>query len=273
MKYMNKLVDLDTGKPLWVDLGEHRTLSEVSDMFGIGYRTFRQVLLAMDLLQREWDTRAQRHRNRLAPWAVNSRLGMRHDRHAFERDSARTPFDVLSPEGVEYIQDHLEETYKKMKAPSPDLLKARAQLKEADSRRVRPMDAEGQVGWLTAHCPNLTPKDIAAIAEVSDSLVRRYIDRREAQLARAVAAQNGPVRFVVRGVPADEIETASPPTPRLPPVAKVEPYSDAEIRQVWPREEEKQSVPLWGPDRLRKSPKPLWNQTGGHRDENLLEVA
>jgi hypothetical protein len=259
MKYVHKMIDLDSGQALWVDLEDHRPFSEVARSLGIGERTFRQVLNAMGLLQREWDARAERHRNRLAPWAVNSGLGVRHDNRAFKRDALREPFDVLSPEGVEYVVDHLEETFAKMKAPSPCLLKARAELKEAEKRRTQPMDAEQRVSWLVAHHANLTQENIAEIVEVSDRLVRRYIKRRDGQIARA-KAKAASLPFLVRGVPSEEVVPASAREVPRPSVTLVK-QPVGGTRDAWERGEA---------DREEKGyPAP----SSWQPDEDLLQVA
>jgi hypothetical protein len=199
---------------------------------------------------------------------------VRHDNSGFYHDPERTPFDVLSPEGVEYIRDNLEETYQKMKSPAPCLVRARAQLQEAEKRRPRPMDAEEKVSWLAAHHANLTRQDIAAIVDVSERLVHRYISRREYQVAQAKDRAKL-IPFLVKGVPAGEILPA-PSEPLATPVVPLH-KPVGEPRSAWERGEEDtaedRQYPLWAPDRLRKSPKPLRDQPGGHPGENLLLVA
>jgi hypothetical protein len=185
MNYVRQITDYDTGTTEWVELGEHRPLSAVADELEMGHRAFRDALVAMGLLQREWDDMSKQHRHRLTPGAVRSGFGVRHDNKGFAHDRERTPFDVLSPAGVQYVRDRLSSTLVEMsKLPQhvADAIKALARFTE---QRRSTMTAQMKACWLVDHYPALTASQIADGIGVSRRLVDRFISIRARQLREA----------------------------------------------------------------------------------------
>ncbi|MFO1083790.1 MAG: hypothetical protein U1E21_04440 [Reyranellaceae bacterium] len=197
MQYTRKLIDLDTGEKKWIELGDHQTLTEVAHDLAIGERHFRTVLLHMGILQREWDERSRQFRNRLTPGAVQSGFGIRHDNKGFHSDPDRSPFDVLSPEGVEFVKDHLRASLDAVGALPADAREAFAALSKADERRLSETTPEMRVCWLDQHYPGLAASIVAKGLGVSATVVHRYRERRQDQLRRAERAlATTPVRML-----------------------------------------------------------------------------
>jgi len=188
MNYKRQITDLDTGKKSWIDLGDHRPLSDVAKDLGIGPRRFRDVLAYMGLLSREWDDRSQQHRFRLTPGAVASGLGIRHDNKGFQYDPDRTPFDVLSPVGVEYIRDHLPAALAALSELPGEVRDALTALEAFAARQLTAMTPEMRVCWLTCRYPNMGPSQIAQGIGISETLVHRYRARRDRQIRDAEQA-------------------------------------------------------------------------------------
>lgn len=185
MQYMQPVIDLDTGKKAWLDLGDHLPLSDVAKMLGVGPRRFRAVLVHMGILHREWDDHAKEHRNRLTPGAVQSRFGFRHDNKGFRHDPDRSPFDVLSPLGVEYVREHLASALIELnKLPKP-VQDALARLEDAQAKRQSEMTPEMRVYWFADHYPELDAAHVAKGLGISEALVHRYRGRRVRQIRDA----------------------------------------------------------------------------------------
>lgn len=188
MNYVRQVTDLDTGKKTWLDLGDHRPLSEVAKDLGVGPRRFREALAHMGLLSREWDDRSQQHRFRLTPGAVASGLGIRHDNKGFQYDPERTPFDVLSPTGVDYVRDHLSSALAALSELPADVRDALADLEAYAALRNTEMTPEMRVCWLACHYPRLGASHIAQGLGISETLVHRYRARKERQIRDAETA-------------------------------------------------------------------------------------
>lgn len=216
MHYRRKVVDLDTGNTCWTDLGDHRPLTEVAIALGIGPRKFREVLLAMGLVSRELDTAGSQFRNaetgdgfipagakfrhRLTPWAVESGFGYRMDNVGFAFDPEKTPFDVLSPLGVEYVNDHLTAALAKLNEPTHAMRSAMEDLAAFEATRRGPLDNHGRVLWLDDHHPNLPASDVAGALGITDRLVRRWREARDKQLAglrRWITSSNAAARAAI----------------------------------------------------------------------------
>lgn len=190
MQYVRQVTDLDTGAKRWIDLGDHRPLTEVAKSLSVGPLKFRQALLHMGLLQREWDERAGEHRRRLTPGAVQSGFGIRHDNLGFHYDPERVPFDVLSPSGVDYIREHLPECLAALSQLTGEVTKALEELAAWDRRRLAPMEADQKVAWLEDHFPGLSAAAVAGGLGVSEVLVHRYRRRRQGQRRELMAWAN-----------------------------------------------------------------------------------
>jgi hypothetical protein len=142
----------------------------------------------MEVLQREYDERSKVHRQRLTAGAVRSGFGIRHDNKGFNHDPDRSPFDVLSPLGVEYVRQHVPAALAAIgELPAP-VRKALAALQEASQKRRLEMTPEMRVYWLADHFPDLDAGHVAKGLGISETLVHRYRSRRQDQIRRAEQA-------------------------------------------------------------------------------------
>jgi hypothetical protein len=194
VQYTRKIVDLDTREKQWLELGDYQTVTEVAKALAIGERHFRSVLVHMEILHREWDERGRQHRHRLTPGAVKSGLGIRHDNIGFDHEPERSPFDVLSPAGVEYVRDHLRASLEAVNALPAKVCEALAALDKADKKRRSEMTPEMRVCWLDQHYPDFGASVVAKGLGISETLVHRYRGRRQDQLQRARRALTPLVR-------------------------------------------------------------------------------
>lgn len=188
MQYKQPVVNLDTGEKSWLELGDHLPLTDVAKELSIGPRHFRQVLVHLGILHREWDDRSRQHRRRLTPGAVQSGLGIRHDNKGFQYDPDASPFDVLSPLGVQYVRDHLFAALMHLGELPENVRNAVAALDAAASKRLTSMTPEMKVSWLTHRDPDLAAADVAKALGISETLVHRYRGRRTEQIRRAKEA-------------------------------------------------------------------------------------
>jgi hypothetical protein len=186
MQYVRKVVDLDTGEA-WVDLGDHRPLSDVATSLGIGPREFRRLLVAMQVVMPEWDDAAKQYRHRLTPGAVASGFGIRHDNKGFHHSPDKTPFDVLSPLGVEYIRHNLKKARAIVDRRSPPVRAAGEALDAFEARRGRPMSPEGKVRWLVQNYPAMTHAQVADIIGITRQAVSKHVATLERQVRVAKA--------------------------------------------------------------------------------------
>lgn len=187
MKYMRKIEDLDTGETEWVDLGDHRPLTEVATSLGLGPREFRRLLVAMQIVMPEWDEASKQFRHRLTPAAVASGFGMRHDNKGFHHSPDKTPFDVLSPLGVEYIRENIARARAVVARLPPPARTAGDALRAFEARRGGKLDNEGKVRWLARHCPAITQQQIADLLGVTQQAVSKHLATMERQIRTAKA--------------------------------------------------------------------------------------
>jgi AraC-like DNA-binding protein len=202
MQYVRKVVDLDTDKTEWIELGDHRPISEVATSFGIGPRQFRRLLVAMTLLAPEWDDMSKQHRHRLTPGAVASSFGIRHDNKGLHHDPERTPFDVLSPEGVEYIRHNLARAKAILERMPPPVAAAARELKAYEEKRLCPLNAEGRTRWLVQNYPTLTHAQIAEVVGITRQGVSKFaaVLERQISAARRLAEKSPGWVHAVHGV-------------------------------------------------------------------------
>jgi hypothetical protein len=183
MTYTRKVTDLDTGETRWENLGPHLPLTDAALQMGYGPRSFRRMLVELGLLQREHDAKAGEDRHRLSPWAVANGFGIRVDRKWIKHRDGLVPFDVLSPEGMDYVRENLSSAVAKVRraaaGPAQD---AREALSKYEQARGRALDPEGRVRWIQHHFAGLTEREVAEALGVSQALVNRYGNRRRKQV-------------------------------------------------------------------------------------------
>lgn len=187
MQYVRKIVDLDTGDAEWVDLGDHRPLTDVATSLGLGPREFRRLLVAMQIVMPEWDDVSKQFRHRLTPAAVASDFGMRHDNKGFHHSPDKTPFDVLSPLGVEYIRHNMARAKAIVDRRPPPVRAAGEALDAFETRRGRPLNPEGKVRWLVQHYPAMTHAQVADIVGITRRAVSKHVATMERQIRTAKA--------------------------------------------------------------------------------------
>lgn len=97
MIYSEEVLDRRTGELVTISKGEWITVSELGVQYGVGPRKARCVLRKMEFLGIEGVRDHARHR--IQAWAVERGYGRKNKAKA----GARIPFDVISPEGREWI--------------------------------------------------------------------------------------------------------------------------------------------------------------------------
>lgn len=194
MEYTREALDRSTGELIVESIGEFLTITEIGQHYGVGARRVRAVLAKMELLHPEES--GEHSRYRLAKWAVDQGLGMRHERRG------KFPFDVISPAGQAWIGEKWEGTLQELEdAKGSVVLTARTALEafqiERDQFRsqhgAEPMATQELVRWLSFHFPALTQNQIAEAVDVSQPLVARILSRRDSQRAQLRANRNVPL--------------------------------------------------------------------------------
>lgn len=191
MEYTEQTLDRRTGELLTISHGDWVTISELGDLYGVGRRTVRVILRAMDFLHVEGGGSHQRHR--LSTWVTTRGWGKSIE------PRFGTPFDVISPEGQAWIAERWQAASDRVNAErsSPSLAAGAALTKFADDRdRYRrligqePMALVEKVSWLVVHFPNLSQSEMASILLVTQQLVSRYMNERTKQLRDLKAARS-----------------------------------------------------------------------------------
>jgi hypothetical protein len=192
MEYTKEILDRSSGELVTVSMGEWRTITEVAEVHGIGPRKFRTVLQRLDFVQLEHKKNEWRYR--LSPWVMERGWGRRLKRNL---GSHQTPFDVIGPDGQDWIADNVEAAIAEIEAEvSPEMEAARLALERfrttRNEYRARFPDRENMsvdemVGWLSDFFPRLSHQQIASVLSVSRQLVSRLLDRRSSLLKSAKA--------------------------------------------------------------------------------------
>lgn len=161
-------------------MGDWITVTELGQTYGVSPRRVRAVLHHMGLLQPE----GRHGRYRLASFAVERGYGKRIEKSK----KSKWPFDVISPEGQQLITTSWHDTVADMdaevtnhagRASAAESLQSFRRKREEMSLSV--MQAQQEVCWLCDYFPDLTNRDIAAILDVSEQLVGRYVNTRRKQ--------------------------------------------------------------------------------------------
>ncbi|KKC34845.1 hypothetical protein [Devosia psychrophila] len=183
MEYTEQILDRSTGELVTVSQGDWVTISELGDLYGVGHRTVRVILRAMNFLHVEGGGSHQRHR--LSSWVTDQGWGKRMTpRHG-------PPFDVVGPEGQRWIVERWQATSDQVDAdrsqPSVVAGVALAQFAEDRDRYRRLvgrklMALEEKVSWLIDHFPALSQSEMASVLAVTQQLVSRYMNARAKQL-------------------------------------------------------------------------------------------
>jgi hypothetical protein len=181
MEYIEEVFDRKTGELQKVSKGDWITITELGQLHRVGSRQVRTILRKMGVLVVEGAASHQRHR--LAAWVVQREWGRRIERRG------TVPFDVVGPE----LQDWVACRWEKMVADidretSAPAMQARRDLEAFKKTRLSgDLEIQPAVSWLAAHCPHLTQTEMAAVLDVTQQLVAKYLNYRSAQLREARA--------------------------------------------------------------------------------------
>lgn len=179
MHYFRKVTDLETGEVRRISIGEHLTVTEAAQRFGVARSSLVKVLLRLNIFQKEFDTVAGEHRYRLRPEAQTKGMGYRiMGKHG--------PFDVLAPTTLDWIEEDLKALLSASTADTKTIAALQA-LDTFDQGRTHKLDLEGKVRWVVDHFPEVSPSQVAKGLGVSEQIIHRYLTRRREQLERALA--------------------------------------------------------------------------------------
>ncbi len=185
MEYKKKYTDLETGEVVTISIGDHLPFSEVASKLQISRSTLIKVMSELGLCHKEYDPVALAYRNRLVPEAAEKGLG-------FRILGQHGPFDVLSPIGIEYVQENLPEMLEKtsLDKATRDALAA---VRDYEQKRRTSLNTEGKVTWLLDYFPDLELTQLAAGLGISRQVVHRYKKKKEDQLKRALRRRTAPL--------------------------------------------------------------------------------
>jgi hypothetical protein len=174
LPYTEEIIDRLTGELVSVDKGQWITIAELAELFGVGRRQTTTILREMGFLQVEGSGKNSRHR--IAPW-VSERGWGRTNR----RKTDKFPFDVISPEAVDWIAGKwvsAEEAVKRRTKHAPVEIAAAALDNFKSTRSRREMPVLQQAYWLADHFPSLTHQQMADVLSVTRQLIDRFMKDR-----------------------------------------------------------------------------------------------
>lgn len=206
MIYTEEILDRSTGELITVSKGDWITITELAGLYEIGPRKARSVLRHMNFLGLMGGRDHVRHR--IEPWAVEAGFGRRNKPKA----GAGIPFDVISPEGRDWIEARWSRALADVEAEAQGSHReaARLALIEFQEGRLhqRPLAVHEAVSWFLHHFPDLTHTDMASNLDVSQQLVSRYVAERIAERQRQEARKNAEVpnlgKIKMRGLNFDQ---------------------------------------------------------------------
>ncbi|SEQ52079.1 hypothetical protein SAMN05428969_3342 [Devosia sp. YR412] len=181
MEYFDEVFDRKTGELHKVSKGDWITITELGQLRGMGPRRVRTILRKMGVLVVEGA--ASHHRHRLAAWVLQKGWGKRIEKRG------TVPFDVVGPE----LQDWAASRWDGMVADidletSAASTEALADLKAFKKTRLSgDLDTQPAISWLACHHPHLTQMEMAAVLDVTQQLVAKYLNFRSTQLREARA--------------------------------------------------------------------------------------
>jgi len=182
MEYTDTILDRRTGELVIISAGDWITVTELGDKHGVSRIKVRAILRKMGFL---YVTGGRSHnRHHLMPWVITQGLG----KHVPAKRKGQYPFDVIGPEGQEWVSSRWSETIETMEAEqgSSAVMDARQALQGFKNDRGRyDLNVQGSVLWLLDHYPGLTHTEIAVVLGVTQQLVSRYASLRSRQLQGA----------------------------------------------------------------------------------------
>ena len=181
MEYFEEIFDRKTGELQRVSQGDWVTITELGQVYGVGRHKIRTILRKMEVLVVERTATHQRHR--LASWVVHQGWGRRIEM------KGTVPFDVVSPELQDWVASRWDETVADIdQGTSAPSTQARRDLEAFKKTRLTgDLEIQPAVSWLATHHPHLTQTEMAAVLDVTQQLVAKYLNFRSAQLREARA--------------------------------------------------------------------------------------
>jgi hypothetical protein len=176
MEYTTEQLDRSSGDMVETSLGNWITVTELGEQHGVGRKEIRVILHRMGLLQPE----GRQGHYRLTQRAVSQGLGKRIERST----RVRWPFDVISPIGQETIASAWATTMadlERERRRDTVAERARTALHHFQASNSRNLTTQEAVSWLADHFPDLSQRQIAAILNLSEPLVSRYLTLRKGQ--------------------------------------------------------------------------------------------
>lgn len=180
LHYTEEILDRITGELVSIDKGQWITIAELAELFGVGRRQATTILREMNFLQVEGSGKDCRHR--ISPW-VSARGWGRTNR----RKSDKYPFDVISPEAVDWIMKEWPRAEEAVRRRTEELpvAEASAALEHFKTSRGRHnMTVLQQAYWLADHFPSLTHRQIADALKVTRQLIDKFLKARHEQRQR-----------------------------------------------------------------------------------------
>lgn len=186
MEFFEEVFDRKTGELQKVSQGDWITITELGQLHGVGPRQVRTILRKMEVLVVEGAATHQRHR--LAGWVVHQGWGRRIEKRG------TVPFDVVGTELQAWIASRWSGTVAEIaRETTAASTKARADLEAFKKTRLSgDLEIQPSVIWLVSQHPHLTQKEMAAVLDVTQQLVAKYVNFRATQLrdARALRAMD-----------------------------------------------------------------------------------
>jgi hypothetical protein len=183
MHYTDEIIDRMTGELVSVSKGNWITIAELAELFGVGRRQASTILREMDFLVVVGSGKNSRHQ--IAPWVSARGWGQTN-----RRMTDKYPFDVISPEAVQWISERWSKAAAAVRERTHDgpVAEAASALEDFKTTRDRNgMSVEGQARWLIDHFPHLTHQQISDVLSVTRQVIDRYMKVRQRQLAVLLA--------------------------------------------------------------------------------------
>jgi hypothetical protein len=180
MQYTDHVFDRRTGEVVEVSAGDWITITELGELMGVSSRRIRTILREMGFLYVQGGRAHNRHR--LMPWVIQCGFG----RHIPAKPpKVRHPFDVIGPQGRQWIEARWADTLIAMEAkPARSaVIEAKERLDCFRAQRLNDLNVQGCVHWLCDSFPDLTHTEMATILDVTQQLVSRYVSLRMRQKA------------------------------------------------------------------------------------------
>ena len=180
--YQAEVLDRRTGELVTLDMGTYVTVTELGHLLGLSPRRIRKVLHVLDLAQPE----GRGGNYRLTREAAARGLGKRIDRPRASKKGKSHPFDVISPEGQQFVRDNLDVALARLaEQRGREAVRMRtaldAYLQSRQGACLPALTLQKQTYWLADHFPSALRRDIAEALEAAPGVVRSYLAARERQ--------------------------------------------------------------------------------------------